>query len=189
MPFLNGADVDRIEQARNHVVAQIAERNDRFPEFCPVFPWTLVNRAQSYVFDLPSESLRRIRLHADAMNGMLGAGEYLRIADGATFCKDTGYLFLGEGVPIDKWAREYDLPGMEDVKFGVQYKDLIVGTMTGHRQQNICNLYRMLGSETERLIFVEIGAGYGSFALDMRRILPDCAYVIVDLPGGCPAFC
>ncbi|MDO9099309.1 MAG: putative sugar O-methyltransferase, partial [Caldisericota bacterium] len=182
MPFLNGTDVDRIEQARNHVVAQITERIDRFPAFCPVFPWTLVNRAQSYIFDLPPESLRRIRLHADAMNGILGASEYLRIADGATFCKDTGYLFLGEGVPIDKWAREYDLPGMEDVKFGVQYKDLIVGSMTGQRQQNICNLYRMIGDEAERLIFVEIGAGYGSFALDMRRILPDCAYVIVDLP-------
>jgi hypothetical protein len=182
MPFLNGTDVDRIEQARKHIVAQIAERNDQYPAFGPVFPWTLVNRAQSYVFDLPAESLRRIRLHADAMNGIRGSSEYLRLEDGATYCRDTGYLFLGEGVPIDKWAREYDLPGMEDLKFGVQYQGLTVGSITGQRQQNICNLYRVLDGEAQRLIFVEIGAGYGSFALDMRQILPDCAYVIVDLP-------
>jgi hypothetical protein len=182
MPFLAGVDVDRIEQARKHILAQISERNDRFPTFGPVFPWTLVNRAQSYVFELPAESLRRIRLHADAMNGIRGSEEYLRLADAETFCRETAYLFLGEGVPMDKWAREYDLPGMEDLKFGVQYKGLVVGSMTGQRQQNICNLYRVLDGDTARMVFVEVGAGYGSFALDMRQILPDSAYVIVDLP-------
>lgn len=184
MPYLSGTDVERIKQARNCVVGQLAERAERFPAFGPVYPWTLVNRAQSYVFDLPPESLRRIRLHTDAMNGTLGAYEYQHspFLDGATYCRDTGYLFLGEGVPMDKWAREYDLPGMEEIKFGVQYEGLTVGNLTGPRQQNICNLYRLLNGKEDRLIFLEIGAGYGSFALDARRILPDCAYVIVDLP-------
>jgi hypothetical protein len=188
MPLLSGTDaVKRIEQARNIIIRQLAERDAQFPEFGPVFPWTLVNRAQSYVFDLPAEALRRVRLHADAMNGTLGSYEYLHYPtlNGEIFCRDTGYLFLGEDVPVDMWAREYDLPGMEELKFGVQYKGLTVGSLTGPRQQNICNLYRLMKASPkpeQRLVFVEIGAGYGSFALDARRVLPDCTYVIVDLP-------
>lgn len=188
MPKLTGGSVvERLDEARKYVLAQLEERNRLYPEFGPAWPWTLVVRAHSYVFRLPAEELRRIRLHADIFNGMMGAGHYLIDVqlDAESAVAGNGYAFLGEDVPKDFWAREYDLPGMEEVKYGYNYRGFVVNAVTAPRQQNVCNLYRLtqdIDRDKDRIVFVEIGGGYGSLALDVRRVFPNCAYSIFDLP-------
>jgi hypothetical protein len=88
-------------------------------------------------------------------------------------------------VPSELWAREPDIPGKEEIKLGCNFRGLTINAATVIRQQNICNLYRLLKASTApsgRSVFLEIGAGYGSFALDALRMLGDCCYVIVDIP-------
>jgi hypothetical protein len=188
MPILAASDcTERIEEVRRAVVAQIQERNSRFPDKKPVFPWTLVTAAYSYLYELPAKSLRQIRLHADTINGTLAAYYYLNFPqiDGEGAVESNGYTFLAEGAPMNVWAREYDIPGMPDLRLGYEYKGLTICDITVPRQQNVCNLYRLLQASPAlpgRRVFVEIGAGYGSFALDATQALGDCAYVIVDLP-------
>jgi hypothetical protein len=64
------------------------------------------------------------------------------------------------------------------------------------RQQTICNLCRLLKSAPalpRRFLFVEVGAGYGSFALARSTCCGTRPTFIVDLPetltfwGGLPA--
>ncbi len=167
--------------------AEVAERDAQFPAYAPVYPWNLVTKAHSYIFDLPAKALRQIRLHADTINGTLGSNYYISFPriNGAAAVDANGYLFCGEGVPSGAWAREHDIPGMEDLRFGFEYKGLTLCDLTVARQQNVCNLYRLLKASpkrSDRFVFVEIGAGYGSFALDALGVLGDCAYIIADLP-------
>ncbi len=185
MPIISGRDViERLDLSRNAIRDQVRERDADFRASGPAWPWTLVTQQHSYVFDLPAEHLRRVRLHADVINGTLGAESYLMdpLRDGNAYARDSGYEFLGEGIPLDRWAREYPVPGMEKIQYGYNYKDLVLNVITVPRQQNACNFHRLIDDREARHVFVEIGGGYGSFALDMRQILPNCAYVIVDLP-------
>jgi hypothetical protein len=188
VPALTSDDeLDRLQKMRAAIGAQIVERDADFPEAAPRFPWNLVTQAQSYVFHLPVKLLRQIRLHADTINGTLGSNYYLNFPpiDGAAAVEANGYLFLGEGVPMSAWAREHDIPDMPALRFGFAYKGLTLCDLTVVRQQNICNLHRLLKDAPAlpgRFTFIEIGAGYGSFALDAIRMLSNAAYVIVDLP-------
>jgi hypothetical protein len=188
MPVLTEEDsISRLEQVRQCVKGQLAERSSNYLGQAPVFPWNKVARAQSYVLDLPAAALRQIRLHTDNFDGALGCIQYLvdPNRDGEKAVASNGYLFLGEGVPVGMWARESDVPGLEDLKFGFNWRGFTINDVTVQRQQNVCNLYRLLKASpqpTTRCVFLEIGAGYGSFALDALRVLADCTYVVVDLP-------
>jgi putative sugar O-methyltransferase len=42
--------------------------------------------------------------------------------------------------------------------------------------------WKMAGKPGEPSIIVELGAGYGRLAFVMKKMLPDCSYIILDLP-------
>jgi hypothetical protein len=131
--------------------------------------------------------LRQIRLHADTINGTLGANYYLNVSQWSAeeSAAQSGYIFLGEDVPVALWPSEMPIAGLEDVEYGYKYRDKIVCDVTVLRQQSLGNIYRLLKAspaQTDRFVFVEIGAGYGAFALDMMRMIGNAAYVVVDLP-------
>lgn len=186
MPFIKGASVvECLEQARDAIRGQLREREADFRSWGPAWPWNLAVQVHKYVFDLPADRLRQVRLHADAINGTMSVVHYAldAIGNGDEYARSSGYAFLGHGVPSELWAREYPVPDMPELQMGYRYRDVILNSTTVGRQQNACNIYRLTEDRrTERHVFVEIGGGYGSFALDARRILPNCAYVIADLP-------
>lgn len=174
-----------LEAARESIRRQFAERAADYPDQAPAHPWTKIAPVTSYVHELPAERLKQIRIHVDPLMGVHSGDHFLRVAhsDGTQYAKATGYDWLGDGVPPELWADDPEVPGLPQVPFGTSYRGKTINDFAVTNQQNVCNLWRMGASEIRgRVIFLEIGAGYGGFALNALRLFKDCTYVIVDLP-------
>lgn len=165
--------IDRIELARRAILAQIEERDRDFPHERPAPPWDKCAKAMSYVFRLPVEDLRSVRLHCDLF---LGENTPQQIfAHGVDI---PGYQWLGDGIPSELWASEPPIPCFGE-PIGSVFADKRVTRTTVLIQRYLCNLLRLGVREGQHV--VEIGAGYGGLAeavLRARKV----RYTIIDLP-------
>ncbi|MGK0238674.1 MAG: hypothetical protein ACI92G_002140 [Candidatus Pelagisphaera sp.] len=180
--------LSKLTENQQKIRLQIIERNELFPDNAPGYPWSQVTNALSYVFDLPSRELTRIRLHVDPFMGVETATYYLSDAfqDPVTHAEVTGYNFLGEGVPSEFWAEDPPTPGPNELRFGPTLDGRDINSIAAKNQQYVCNLWRLgmvdIDQSPGRTVFLEIGPGYGGFALNALKQLKNCTYVIVDLP-------
>lgn len=165
--------IDRIERARRAILLQIEERDRFFPEERPLPPWDKCAKAMSYVFRLPVEDLRSIRLHCDLF---LGENTPQQIFPHGVDIP--GYQWLGEGIPSALWASEPTVPCFGE-PIGAPFADRRVTRTTVLVQRYLCNLLR-LGIQDGQHV-VEIGAGYGGLAEAILRAR-NVRYTIIDLP-------
>lgn len=165
--------IDRIELARRAILAQIEERDRDFPHERPAPPWDKCAKAMSYVFRLPVEDLRSVRLHCDLF---LGENTPQQIfAHGVDV---PGYQWLGEGIASQFWASEPEIACFGE-PIGTRFADKRITRTTVLLQRYLCNLLRLGLRDGQHV--VEIGAGYGGLAeaiLKARHV----RYTIIDLP-------
>src|SRR5712672_1619062 len=69
----------------------------------------------------------------------MSANHYLiELLDPESCVQANGYKFMGEDVPTEMWARQADLPGLEELQLGYRCRGVVVNNMTVPRQQNVC---------------------------------------------------
>ena len=175
----SASQLDRIDDARQRVLAQIEERDQSFRDHrVTTEPWATVVRMQRYVRTLAAEDLLDIRVHVDPFIGTLSANFYLN--------KDAGllplYEYFGEGVSPEHWAYEPEIPSLAGRDYGLRVNGRLLNDVAVTYQRYICNLRRTGILEwAQGGIVLEIGAGHGGFAHLFAEQCA-CRYVIVDLP-------
>ena len=135
-----------------------------------------------YLFDASPLIIRKLREHCYHITGLrsyeyrqhhehkLGLfREKLKVLQKI----DANNLFIPEHRDLGGFGHEIDgeLVNIDTLKF---YESLIALDRAG-----VLERFRSL---TERPIIVEIGAGWGGFAYQFKKIMPHCIYVIIDLP-------
>jgi hypothetical protein len=173
---VNGANIaERFKYLREMLV----------PKFGKGAAWySAVGPPKRYIYKLDDADLQLIRLHA-AFIGGLEPDYYRHVGRGAPELE--AYAALTAGIPPELHLGEPALP--EGVPpFGVVAPNgKIVNLDINRYQEVVTNLHltgvlRWLGSKPQRPVICEIGGGFGGLALQLAQRVPDCIYVLVDLP-------
>ena len=162
-----------IERAREAILLQIAERDRDFAHEAPMFPWTRALKAMAYVFSLPEEHLRSIRLHCDIF---LGENTPTQLFGPALDLPT--YEWLGEAISSVFWVKEPLVPALGEA-LGYPVEGGALNHTSIFLQRYLCNLLRIGLSDGQHVI--EIGPGYGGLA-HAALIARNVRYTIIDLP-------
>jgi hypothetical protein len=137
-----------------------------------------------YIYKLDDADLQFIRLHA-AFIGGLEPDYYRHVGRGTPELED--YAALTAGIPPEMHVGEPPLPEGAP-PFGVTAPNgKIVNLDSNRYQEVITNLHltgllRWLGTLSRRPVICEIGGGFGGLALQLSQRVPNCVYVLIDLP-------
>jgi putative sugar O-methyltransferase len=184
VPFeLSASLVNSLESTKRLITAMLDERKtENQSSSSPSDYWLSFCSAFDYMLDLTPRSLAKIRLHTYHLTS------------------DNYLTYFFEPTTIDPiWFRnklslEYsDIPQAlllsepRQGGMGINIDGRLVSTDIGRFQQVVSTLYRAgvlskLQSSTKRTLFLEIGAGYGGLAYQIKKIVENSTYFIIDLP-------
>ena len=182
--LLNEEECSKIRKIKSQVSAMISERavleaqkgkllpSPYWSDFCGFF---------RYMMGLSEEYYGDLRLHTYHLD----SDNYQRFyfGDPAIFRKNTSYDKLISRVPAKYRLGAPRILG----EFGYDFDGCTVnGSIVGF-QSTVNTLYLQgvlpkLEGKKGRKFLLEIGVGYGCLAYQIKRILDDATYVIVDLP-------
>lgn len=146
--------------------------------------WKEEVRGFEYMLDASPLIINRLREHCYHLTGVHSyvyrghhahkKGEFAAKLNALRKLDPEGKLFVPESAELGGFGHDLDggLVNIDTLKF---YESLIAMDKGGL-------LEPLRDGREERKIVVEIGAGWGGFAYQMKTILPDICYVIVDLP-------
>lgn len=182
MRSLNYAD--KIDELKQDVQQMLEERRESFDSQLPSPLWQEVLILLKYIMNLSAEDFLNIRYHAGLVTGcqLTSFWHQYPPVDPETYA--SGYKFLTKGVPDSYWIGEPPMPKYPR-PIGLTYQGKILNPDVVRYQACISNLYTMGVLEFLQKrggLILEVGAGFGGLAHHLSRILPNCTYVIVDLP-------
>ncbi len=183
MRALTSEQAEALTNIQQKIRAMLAERQtsthkDIFAQ--PSNYWTDFTSFFDYMLDLSPRSLANVRLHTYHLTGDNYQSYYL--GNRRAFLD-----FYGPWLAIDGLPAEHVLNEPAD-GIGFRLEDnRFVSADIARFQRSISTLSRKgvlseLTSSGSPARVIEIGGGYGGFALHLSRILKSCRYVIVDLP-------
>lgn len=152
--------------------------------------WRESLRYLDFIRELSDAQLRYIRIHTSLITGAYW-GDWAH--NPARFASSDAereqlefmraYLDLVRDVPEAYWGDE-PIPDEAMRLLGLPYRGRLISQDVLRYQKAITNLYDagLLGAPGEPRCYLEIGGGYGGFAHQIARMVPDATYIIVDLP-------
>ncbi len=185
--------VDRIEdsykstsynnylEVREHVIGMM---NDRLGNSLPSNYWKEEIEGFDYMFDASPLIINKLREHCYHLTGIRSyeyrdhhknnSVQYENKLDLLKSLDENDRLYIPENTILGGFGHkiEGDLVNIDTLKF---YESLIALDRMGI-------ISKLRNNSSRKHVVIEIGAGWGGFAYQFRKIIPNHTYIIIDLP-------
>jgi len=177
--MLTATQRQTIQEVKRNISAMLYERVSRD---MPGKFWDNACDRFRYLLDLPEEHYSRLRWHTFHVDGDL-FNPYFYESHKERITK--AYHHLTAELPKRCHLSAPKVMG----EFGYDIEGKVVNESVLATQHTVRTLFRKgilerleEKSKRKRLLFLEIGAGYGGWGYHLKQLIPNATYVIIDLP-------
>ena len=177
----NSASYNNYLEVREHVFSMM---DHQFDNSSPSNYWKEEIEGFDYMFDASPLIINKLREHCYHLTGIKSfdyrdhhkenSVHFENKLNSLKNLDENNCLFVPEAQLLGGFGHRIngDLVNIDTLKF---YESLIV-------LENMGILNKLKNSSSRKKVVIEIGAGWGGFAYQFKKIIPNITYIIIDLP-------